>query len=279
LRLFIDSYNPRSVSARRLADAIGARIIRHEGSRYRPRPKDVVVHWGKSEWNKSLEYAIAYNADIPVLNLPEAVAVAQDKLKTFTELNASGVSVPEFTTDLAIAQSWAEAGLLIVSRALLRASGGRGMMVDAVPQTEVDGHPVKLWVRYRRKSREWRVHVFNGEVIDVQQKKRSFDAPDADRQIRNYNSGWVFAREGIETQPEIELIKAEAVKAVAALGLDFGGVDIIYSAKKNKVWVLEVNTAPGLEGQTVESYGNAIKRYTERFTSGDAVAGSTDSNA
>jgi D-alanine-D-alanine ligase-like ATP-grasp enzyme len=36
--------------------------------------------------------------------------------------------------------------------------------------------------------------------------------------------------------------------------LDFGAVDIIYNAKRNECYVLEVNTAPGLEGTTVEKY-------------------------
>ena len=38
----------------------------------------------------------------------------------------------------------------------------------------------------------------------------------------------------------------EATKAVAALGLDFGAVDVIYNEKYGRAYVLEVNTAPGL---------------------------------
>ena len=46
--------------------------------------------------------------------------------------------------------------------------------------------------------------------------------------------------------------------AVTALGLEFGAVDIIYNDKSKKLFVLEVNTAPGIEGATVTKYKDAI---------------------
>jgi glutathione synthase/RimK-type ligase-like ATP-grasp enzyme len=46
--------------------------------------------------------------------------------------------------------------------------------------------------------------------------------------------------------------------AVSALGLDFGAVDIIWNEREDKCYVLEVNTAPGLQGSTLENYANAI---------------------
>jgi D-alanine-D-alanine ligase-like ATP-grasp enzyme len=45
---------------------------------------------------------------------------------------------------------------------------------------------------------------------------------------------------------------------VSAINLSFGAADIIYSRKKNAAFVLEVNTAPGIEGLTVLDYANAI---------------------
>jgi glutathione synthase/RimK-type ligase-like ATP-grasp enzyme len=45
-----------------------------------------------------------------------------------------------------------------------------------------------------------------------------------------------------------------------ALGLDFGAVDIIQDDGGN-FYVLEVNTAPGLEGQTIKSYAEGFNAY------------------
>jgi D-alanine-D-alanine ligase-like ATP-grasp enzyme len=44
-----------------------------------------------------------------------------------------------------------------------------------------------------------------------------------------------------------------------ALGLDFGAADVLFNARRNQAYVLEVNTAPGLEGQTVNDYAEAFK--------------------
>jgi len=55
-----------------------------------------------------------------------------------------------------------------------------------------------------------------------------------------------------------------ALAAVSALGLDFGAVDIIYNEHENQYYVLEVNTAPGLEGTTVEKYAEAFAKEFSR---------------
>jgi len=46
----------------------------------------------------------------------------------------------------------------------------------------------------------------------------------------------------------------EGLASVMALGLDFGAVDIVYNENDNKAYVLEINTAPGLSGTTLEKY-------------------------
>ena len=52
------------------------------------------------------------------------------------------------------------------------------------------------------------------------------------------------------------------IDAVSALGLDFGAVDIIEDAD-GKLYVLEVNTAPGLEGQTLTLMAEALKELID----------------
>jgi D-alanine-D-alanine ligase-like ATP-grasp enzyme len=53
-------------------------------------------------------------------------------------------------------------------------------------------------------------------------------------------------------------LKDIAIGSVNILGLNFGAVDVIYNEKENKYYVLEVNTAPGLSGTTLEKYVDAI---------------------
>ena len=56
-------------------------------------------------------------------------------------------------------------------------------------------------------------------------------------------------------------VRAQSVAAVRSLGLDFGAVDVV--ERQNKAYVLEVNTAPGLVGTTLEKYVDAIREYAE----------------
>ncbi|CAN5950619.1 unnamed protein product [Sphagnum jensenii] len=69
------------------------------------------------------------------------------------------------------------------------------------------------------------------------------------------SNGFIYARNNVF--PEI-LRDEIAIAATTALGLDFGAVDIIED-KNEKLYVLEVNTAPGLEGKTVELYAEAFR--------------------
>ena len=47
--------------------------------------------------------------------------------------------------------------------------------------------------------------------------------------------------------------------AFAASELDFGAVDIIFNERENKAYVLEINSAPGLEGSTIQDYATMLQ--------------------
>lgn len=260
--IYFDCVNRFSAGARALAEALNAKRLR-EHSRYRARPKDIIINWGHSN-PRNYRGRAYYNHVVPApLNNPASVALASNKLETFKKFLEAAVPTPKWTDSYETAYTWVKEGNLVVSRALLRASEGRGMAVSPVPQREVGGLPVKLWTKYYR-GREFRVHVFNGKAIDIQQKKRA-NGSGADAVIRSHANGWVFCREGVNELPERELISNLAVQGIKALSLDFGAVDIRYSVKKNQAVILEVNTTPGLEGTTLESYSKAIKEYQDEL--------------
>ena len=45
------------------------------------------------------------------------------------------------------------------------------------------------------------------------------------------------------------------------LNLDIGGVDVVYRAGQDAAYVIEVNTAPGIEGTTVEKYAQKLREW------------------
>ena len=76
--------------------------------------------------------------------------------------------------------------------------------------------------------------------------------------IRNHSNGYIYARVNVDVPP---LLLSSSLSAVNLLGLDFGAVDVGYRERDGKVFVFEVNTAPGLVGTTLDKYANAFKEY------------------
>ena len=243
-------------SARKLATALKPEtqrkvlIVRSDSLRFKPRPTDVIINWGNSkapEFYKSLvEWQAHYN-DI------EPVGIAVNKLRTFQALQ-DRCNIPEWTTDPLIARMWEN----VVIRNKLTGFGGEGIRLWNKKDAGAEGlfPDAPLYVQYKKKKKEFRVHVFKGEVIDITQKKKRKDFEgEINTKIRNYGNGWVYCREDLEIPADL---REQSCAAIKTLGLDFGAVDIIWNEKENKSYVLECNTAPGLEGTTIEAYKNAI---------------------
>jgi len=235
-------YNPGSAGARQLAEALDIRRIKHNTTRYNRPRGDTIINWGASDIHFDF-------TGETVFNYPAAVRVATNKLLFFRELegNADVRTVP-FTTDRQVAATWEKC----VARTLLRGSEGRGIVVSESPATPVQA---QLYTRYIKKLREFRVHVAFGHVIDTQRKIANPNNPPTSFDLRNHDNGFLFARNSGQPTPES---MAMAVHCVSALGLDFGAVDVIENKKGS--WILEVNTAPGLEGQTLEVYRSAFEQ-------------------
>jgi glutathione synthase/RimK-type ligase-like ATP-grasp enzyme len=78
----------------------------------------------------------------------------------------------------------------------------------------------------------------------------------SDNVVRSNTRGWKFSHVKPENVPQDLIV--ESIKALRALGLEFGAVDCVMDAK-GKAWIIEVNTGPGLEG-------TSFKKYVETFT-------------
>jgi glutathione synthase/RimK-type ligase-like ATP-grasp enzyme len=231
-----------SKSARVLRDALGTKLIRIRNTRFRPRADDIVINWGSG-------MQLFHNRNY--LNNPSAVLRATNKLLTLESLLAAEVNVPEFTTRQSVAQRWVDDGSTVVARRLLRGCKGRGIEMCA-QGTVVPTAP--LYTKYVPKYDEYRVHVMGGQVIDIQQKRRRHNV-EANSQIRNERHGWVFCRQDVNCP---EVVAEAGVRAVAALGLDFGGCDIGFTRRGSVATVYEVNTAPGIEATSLDTYSASL---------------------
>lgn len=176
----------------------------------------------------------------------------KDKITQYEYFKAQGIPALEFTTSHQEALAWVQEGKCVVARTLTRASEGKGIVVAETPE-QLPKAPV--YTVYKKKKREYRVHVYEDKVVCVleKRKKKGFDGVDA--KIRNTANGYVFCRQDV-TEPEG--IRELAIKASKVTNSAFKGVDIGYNEKLNQLFVIEVNSAPGMEGTTVQQYTQAI---------------------
>lgn len=255
MKIRIEPYKTWSGGARRLGRRAG--ILRATKSQVKRHGDfDLIINWGKSEKRFNGKY----------INEPEAVIVASNKLQTANKFKENKIPQAAFTELEKTANGWLKAGFDVLSFTLLRGSEGRGIKLA---RTGVDKSVAKapLYRKYVKKTDEYRVHVWRGEVIDVQQKRRNKDVQDADVnwQIRNHSNGFIYARDGCNPPT---CIGPTAIAAVGALRLDFGAVDLGYNQKAGKCVAYEVNTAPGLEGTTLDKYYAAILKTYPQLNSG-----------
>lgn len=269
MRYYILPYRQGSRSARALALALGGRVLRLQGSAFVPKKDDLIINWGATERPSKLSVW-------PMLNPPQDMKAATNKLRFFETMKEKGhdAIIPPFWTDQA---SIPDDAFPIVCRTVLAGHSGDGIVIA---ETRSDLVRCSLYVSYVKKQDEYRIHCgtkrrFTGGgdhgeavenksiiVVSIQRKARRLETPDdqVNWQVRNLVGGFVYTRQGVS--PPNEAIVA-AQKALEASGLDFGAVDVIYNREKKRAYVLEINTAPGLEGQTVTDYANYFYHGTK----------------
>lgn len=209
------------------------------------KPGDVVINWGSSTG-----LGFEPKPGVTVINKPSAVLLASNKLKAFSKFDDYAIDTPQWTTDKQEAIDWK--AKVVFARTKLTGHSGEGIIIV----NEDDEMPdAPLYTRYIFKEREYRVHVVGNKVIDTQRKIRDPSKDVVSWKVRSHDNGFIFARAGIN---QSDVRDSLAIKAVNALDLDFGAVDLIVD-KNGIYYVLEVNTAPGLEGQTLTNYSECFR--------------------
>lgn len=240
-RIRVLPYSPYSNSAKQLAFLLGAKLLLPEArSRYKPRESDVVINWGNTR-----------EAHRATLNgCSDCLQTATNKLVFFEQFEGLDW-LPEFWTD---SEEIPDEAFPVLARTCLSGHSGVGIVVC---NARSDCVPAPLYVKYIPKKEEYRVHL--GKVreeittIAIQQKKRRNDCAEPNWKIRNHANGFVYAREGIcPPSGMLDVCHDCFVRS----GLDFAACDVIWNEQRQKAYVLELNTAPGLEGQTLDDYVN-----------------------
>ena len=250
-------YRAGSRGASELARGLGGLCLRLTGSRFRPRYSDVLINWGNTT---GFPFNIPRVMGVPqcqVLNDPESIRDASNKRTFFERMQANDCQdiIPRFYTNRA---DIPDDAFPIVARTILAGHSGDGIVICDDRDSLVNA---PLYVEYIKKQSEFRIHVgaVNGQsiIISEQQKKRRDDHANPNWQIRNHQNGFIYARENIQVPDQV---RAVAQRALLATNLDFGAVDVIWNAHRQRAYVLEINTAPGITGTTVTDYVSFFER-------------------
>lgn len=252
-RVRILPYKQGSRSAKALADALGGRVLKVHGSTFTPKSTDTVICWGKTDpAHPAVARFMNTNTYARVLNETEEVVNASNKLTFFQSMPSE--LVPPFWTN---AESIPDDAFPVVCRTVLSGHSGEGIVIA---NTRNELVPCQLYVKYVKKKDEYRVHVGRRHqdftVIATQRKARRSGEANVNWQVRNLANGFVFVRGGFSAPTAVT---EAAIEGLRATSLDFGAVDVIWNAQQQRAYVLEVNTAPGLEGQTVTDYANYFR--------------------
>jgi hypothetical protein len=209
-----------SEGAKKLAAEIRALGLKAKASR-KPQKADLVVCWGFRYTNGA-----ALNG-----------RVLGNKFKELEKLKAAKIRVPEVSL---------EPKESFVGR-LKHHTGGHDLVTP--PETP------DFYVKRLTFVQEFRVHIFKGASIRLGIKVPS---EGAHAWVRTHEYGWRFDYGGNAQSSYVKGVRQAAKKAIAALGYDFGAVDVAVTPK-GRVYVLEVNSAPGLDNEnTAKAYARHI---------------------
>ena len=228
----------------------------------------LMINWGTASSNFSL---LPAKAGYFLLN-GFGVITCQNKLNFFRSYSASPtLNLPSFWTDRRRVESFIEntnrgGEPVVVERHHLTGHSGQGIRLV---KKKLELRDAPLYVQYIPKAAEYRVHFFKHPGMEteffVQQKRLRRDAgfqPGGGiYKIRNHANGWVFCHNEVD---ENFRVLEQAKNFSQVTDLDFGAIDIIYTQRSDRATILEVNTAPGLEGETGKWYARQVNLAASR---------------
>lgn len=116
------------------------------------------------------------------------------------------------------------------------------------------------YVKHIDTDHEYRVYVFKDRTIATGLKEP--EKPEYHPYLRSMKHGWDWSYRlaKVNRMESRHVARTEAIKAIAAVGYDFGGVDVGIT-RDGKPVVFEVNSRPGLDEYSAERFAETFIDY------------------
>jgi hypothetical protein len=218
----------------------------------------------KRRHNLNLNWGCVKAEGLPEDTLNRDIRSAAQKRDTFRILGEKGIWVPRWNVSFGeFRKAYPKVNKILARRdGLSKGIGIKEIGTDGM-YFGSSGEP-DFYVERLTCQREFRAHVWRDEVILLQAK---VVPPGCTNFIHNFENGCHYTTQNLDRWVDETLksdITATSVSSVKALGLDFGAVDLILT-KKGRLYVLEINTAPGLRSDAAQAaYKRALKNELER---------------
>ena len=208
--------------------------------RYLPRRRNFIINYGQR-----CEYA----------NLNRNVIF--DKLAVSLMLNEAKISIPRIFLK---GEAIPDEVFPLLARKRYHSQGRDIIYIHDREQldNDLEDYMYDFLVEYVNKTSEYRVHFLRD--YDTLVSVKFNPNGDGDPIVRSHQNKWNQINYDREWKDAlIELAK----KTMDVLGYDFGAIDII--RKGQKLYVLEINTAPGLEDRKLNIYAQYFRTMERKW--------------
>lgn len=223
---------------------------------------------------------IPYNGEM--INTQDMVRAASNKKKARQIFAEQGVPAPE----LFLKSSEINKGdLPVIGRTSYHHKGqGFWFCKTLANVRSASREGATHFMEFIPNTREYRVHTFiKKKYREVE--KRELDhyvsikisekawlgegKPKTNEPQKNHEFGWSFMAPKSRREEELDVVRHAAKQAIAALGLDFGAVDVMYRVRSKQPYVLEVNSTPSLSDENATTCEVYAKRILKTISDSD----------
>jgi hypothetical protein len=175
--------------------------------------------------------------------------ISVSKIEQYQFFKDNNIPHPQWSINKEEALQWQKEGDVVLARTTIKGQTGSGIIVVLPADVMPDA---KVYTKYTKKKREFRVNIFQNKVVNLREKLKQ--TKEGLPYIRNKANGYTTAHCKPMTNALKSLLEKTALEARKVSPSDFVGVDICYNEFYNKVFVLEVNGGPSIEGSSVQEY-------------------------